>query len=357
MRTTTVEAGIEWPWRDSVVLRDTDVFNNPPTDTEVESFVVWTSLDSTKFKNLQGQTYFSDLPSNHPRPTNYDAVISQIRGTKISSPSAVTMNIGVPANILNKWEPSINYTKMMPCQSPERAIDLQPYNVTKEQFGINRTPAKAFVDLHSDRGMTGVAVAIKCRKIWLFYPPIPHNRTRFMDEMSNQHRSGTNTESAKETLLERCDRHLEGRVVIHQSARDVVIVPDGWFHAVFTLQAGFLLGTDVLLPGLSNIERAINALHDEWQIAANNKNPKFCEDSFGLLSKVIQQLMTTYPTSSKDVPPPQIILDGLKEIIELEESFGRKIKRVFAQARKWVDAWSHPRPDKRQRVSKHDAPL
>ena len=47
---------------------------------------------------------------------------------------------------------------------------------------------------------------------------------------------------------------------------DNMLVPPGWFHVVYTPQAGQLLGTDFI-----TIERGVEALVDEWILKASEQ--------------------------------------------------------------------------------------
>jgi len=68
------------------------------------------------------------------------------------------------------------------------------------------------------------------------------------------------------TIRERLHGIQEYLLVVFTRQNDNMLVPPGWFHVVYTPQAGQLLGTDFI-----TIERGVEALVDEWILKASEQ--------------------------------------------------------------------------------------
>ncbi|KAL6240325.1 hypothetical protein RBB50_012763 [Rhinocladiella similis] len=103
----------------------------------------------------------------------------------------------------------------------------------EQRMVFNMTPKFSFVDLHIDYGKDGISATLhECEKVWVMYPPTPHN-LQWMAEHRGQ-----------QAKLAQGMAVLEGGVVAHTTSAEAVYLPAGCLHAVFTVAGGFLVSID-----------------------------------------------------------------------------------------------------------------
>ncbi|KAI9652353.1 MAG: hypothetical protein M1829_001666, partial [Trizodia sp. TS-e1964] len=117
------------------------------------------------------------------------------------------------------------------------------------EVSINCTPTRCFVDLHLDSGREGLSQTYSdCKKTWLLFPPTQENLINFARTAGYQDR------------LLRCGDKLQGGIVLETSSKDVLDIPAGTLHAVFTTAGGFLGGINYSTSeGLGVMSRIIAA--------------------------------------------------------------------------------------------------
>ncbi|KIW36086.1 uncharacterized protein PV06_11600 [Exophiala oligosperma] len=103
----------------------------------------------------------------------------------------------------------------------------------EQRMVFNMTPKFSFVDLHIDYGKDGISATLhECEKVWVMYPPTPHN-LQWMAEHRGQ-----------QAKLRQGMAVLEGGVVAHTTSAEAVYLPAVCLHAVFTVAGGFLVSID-----------------------------------------------------------------------------------------------------------------
>ncbi|KIW36686.1 uncharacterized protein PV06_11101 [Exophiala oligosperma] len=103
----------------------------------------------------------------------------------------------------------------------------------EQRMVFNMTPKFSFVDLHIDYGKDGISATLHdCEKVWMIYPPKPHN-LQWMAEHRGQ-----------QAKLAQGMGVLEGGVVAHTTSAEAIYLPAGCLHAVFTVAGGFLVSID-----------------------------------------------------------------------------------------------------------------
>ncbi|RPB26165.1 hypothetical protein L211DRAFT_847328 [Terfezia boudieri ATCC MYA-4762] len=184
------------------------------------------------------------------------------------------------------------------------------------EFMTNQTPTKTFVDLHSDR----------------------ENRQAYVNAHVS-HQLG----DSKITVLELAWQGLLGTIAFHTGPGEVLFVPAGWFHATYTLESGFLIGIDFLLPRPSRQELLAAALKDEWEIANRVQSQEDADETSELLLGLATQLMKEDKTAPSDA-----LLASIQGLLEwerklktvVEEEYSARIQRAVEKIQKYVTAYA-----------------
>ncbi|KAG9229106.1 hypothetical protein BJ875DRAFT_500199 [Amylocarpus encephaloides] len=89
-------------------------------------------------------------------------------------------------------------------------------------------PRGGVSDLHVDAA-DGISVPIgSCKKVWIAFPPTPHNLKIFASQ------------EGRRAKIQRIGHRLEGGVLFETTSAEAVYLPVGCIHGVFTTSGGFL---------------------------------------------------------------------------------------------------------------------
>ena len=186
------------------------------------------------------------------------------------------VNIEVGNPIVQSWGLNIQQIRKLvgTAMDPNTVTPPQIISTQLPTFSVNSTPAGAFFDLHFDRGMAGISSLFACTKLWAFFPPTKMNREAWVKaQCPTVAKEGSSDSPGTKTLLESLCGILEYPLVVFTRQNETILVPPGWLHAVHTLQAGLLLGTDFIRDIPHHLHRAVEALVDEWmQAKSSNVN-------------------------------------------------------------------------------------
>jgi hypothetical protein len=125
----------------------------------------------------------------------------------------------------------------------------------------NLTPGGSFVNVHVDPAhsilqLFSGMLTDNCLKLFLFAPASSNNLERFSNQLYSGDAIAVDTFAA---MLQ----GLEGLSVVPVFATDVLLIPHGYLHAVFTIQSCFIIGPSFVSGEQSDYE-ATKALWELW---------------------------------------------------------------------------------------------
>src|SRR5438270_10870753 len=103
-------------------------------------------------------------------------------------------------------------------------------------------PAGSYTDLHTDPEHS-LAYHLKGGKAWVAYPPTQHNKEIYLKMHEKSHHY--------DFLAGGALREMQGGRICLSGEGDLVFIPVGWFHFVFTLQPSILLGSWLVRNGFA----------------------------------------------------------------------------------------------------------
>ena len=165
---------------------------------------------------------------------------------------------------------------------PAAAADIELIDDDHISYGMNLCSYGSFVDIHIDHGQEVLSTLLdRCVKLWLLYPPTPHNLKIFGMNNLNSGR------------VHRWHSQLEGAVVIVTDRKSTIYLPCGALHATVTIHPGFLVGQDFVTT------RTVKTLF-HYLPAQIDACPEAIEDEVDIFLKALKSALNTPGTSQVD---------------------------------------------------------
>ncbi|KAF8442584.1 hypothetical protein BGX38DRAFT_1272300 [Terfezia claveryi] len=146
---------------------------------------------------------------------------------------------------------------------------------------------------------------------------------------------------AKPTILERAWAALQDPIVLYTLPGAVLFIPAWWFHATYTLESGFLIGANFLLPGVNRLEILAVALIDEWQLAIRLTIQEYCEDCNELSNGLALHLGKNYkaaPSVALVALVTELLDHEAKLKITGKEPASGNVRKAMERLQKYIDA-------------------
>jgi len=317
-----VEKMKEFGWGDNKI-RATEVFKRPPSVQDLT-----TLLTHLAVKEQVG----SVVSPGEAVETNSETAVRTVLGQATKKRGgAFTINTPIPRKEVKEWGVVVDLPGLY--QLPSGTSQYWPSTLP---FSTNQTPATTFIDLHSDHSMDGLAASIGGVKLWVLFPATASNCAAYVNAHVSVHSGGGgNTSVLRACILQ---AHGRGRGVTEPG--DAICVAAGWLHAIYTLEAGFLVGAEFLLPVPDHVEVLASALKDELQVASLLEDRSYSEEAAELLQALATRLLRKGSESG------DTLVTYIRQLLEWEGRLKTAVKQVPAIAtemgklEKWLVARS-----------------